>query len=134
VGLFLYPTPSGPQCAPPEDFPREKYEQSWILEDFLERKDSGILRMDGSHWSVFSCDGTELARGDTSSGIPDRDQRLLLPAAENPAAFAWPGLDEPQGVAMLSRTSLPNILVTLLTLNEQHKQFARPGDACTRAP
>ena len=136
AGIFLYPTPPFRSCPAPEDFPDVEFEQSWVLEDLEEGVQHGILQLEGKigvgRWTVSSCDGTELASGDFSRGARSDDERLLVPAAENPSTFTWPGLDEPQSVALLARTSLPSIAITLLTLTEQHRQWGRPGAACAQ--
>lgn len=129
VGRFLYPSLLWPCMREGEpDFHR-----SWVISNSLggpEQEDLGLLRIEDDYtWTVTTCDGREIF-----SGHADRHanwDRMLISRYDEPGPIMWPGTEGPQGVALLSRTSLDGwISIRVVNLIEEHRQYAHEGERC----
>lgn len=129
VGRFLTPHPNGVGCASQS---RVEWVDTFVITDTLglSKSDLGLLHFGAiPTWTVTTCDGEPVAEGVYASD--GGTGRILLPIAESPAPFEWPGLDAPQGAALLRRTSLPAwISLSTLELNDEHSFWAFEGDRC----
>jgi hypothetical protein len=121
---------------------REPY-FAFFLPSYLLRDSSdlpvGLLRVEGgaskpqSSWSVVTCDGEELARGDSMERW-DCGMTLL---PENETTMSWPGTDTPQAAVLLtvpmdapSGGPALKLDAILFTQTGEQQQHAARGDSC----